>query len=288
MIPTRHSFALAAGLLLLGCNTILGNQARSLAESSGGGLDNGGSGGAAAGGGSSITNAVGGNNVGDAGAGAAMSATGGSNMADGGGAGESDNAGNGGSGPGTGGTSTGGTSTGGASTGGASTGGASGATGSGGASGTVPGTLITDGDFSQGLGPWHVTALNGTAAAPTVADGMVCFGIVSYQTIVLGWPMDNSMGVPLSVGSYVLSYSASVSGAPSLQILAKVGPTNGGTDFQSTDTLSSSQLQTFHDIGMADPDGGDPNAGVAFVVTDTATTNGNVCFANISLTPAGD
>jgi hypothetical protein len=45
-------------------------------------------------------------------------------------------------------------------------------------------------------------------------------------------------------------------------------------------------VQTFKDTGMAiaDPDGGDANAGVAFVVTDTTNATINLCFASISLT----
>jgi hypothetical protein len=160
--------------------------------------------------------------------------------------------------------------------------------GSGGGGDVVPGNLISDGDFSQGLGMWHVTALTGAlASAPTITDGTMCVGVAAYQAIVVGWPTDSTQGVPLSAGTYTLSYSASVSGASTLQIIAKVGSAMGGsTDFTSTDTLNGSLVQTFKDTGMAiaDPDGGDANAGVAFVVTDTTNATINLCFASISLT----
>jgi hypothetical protein len=143
---------------------------------------------------------------------------------------------------------------------------------------STEGSLITNGDFSQGSTGWKLEG-SGTLA---VRDGAACVALDSTDEVSLGWPPDASSAAKLNGGTpYTLSYRAK-SSDPKIGVTAKVGHAADPwtTLMEEPDTVGSSWGLLSHTFT---PESADDAAGVVFKMSGA---KGEVCFDDVVLKPA--
>ena len=164
------------------------------------------------------------------------------------------------------------------------TGGSGGAGGIGGDGGGGLGpNLITNGDFSNGLPPWHVVDINnsGIPIVDSIQNGQLC--VTDNQHLLIGWPATAAGSVALAPNSpYVFSYQARFVGPETspVTLFAHVGPFTGGSDGGGTDLLTPTLQTYWHPFTSTST--GDPTAGVAFDMNNVPAGTA-VCVGGVSL-----
>ena len=151
-------------------------------------------------------------------------------------------------------------------------------------SGVPPGSLVANGDFSQGVAHWGLTNQGYGTPTYAVTNGQLCVTMPTYGSVTLGWPSDPASAFALSAGSsYTFSYQASTTAKlPGFE--AKIGQAvtpYTGVDFDTTFDVPTSSLQTF--THTFTPSVADAAAGVAFNLVN-GTQAVSVCFDNVAVT----
>ena len=165
--------------------------------------------------------------------------------------------------------------------------GGSGGSGTGGTSGAGGGpgpNLITNGDFSSGLAPWHL--VNNSSMTSTINDtvqnGQLCVNQASNQSITIGWPDGSIPGLSLAPNTtYLVSYDASYTGAQS-QASINMNTTFSGAF--ATDVFTSTYQPLAHLFTTGTP--GPTGVGVAFNLPGGMV--GNFCVGNVSFVAEGN
>jgi hypothetical protein len=145
---------------------------------------------------------------------------------------------------------------------------------------TLPGNMITDGDFSMpASGLWGMSGVGAGTLVESGGQGCVTAGI-AFGTSTLGWPQTGSGAVLSSAHTYTFSYTV-VSATAAATIDAKVGHsvTPFAVDFETlTDTAGATPTTYTHTVTAA----ADSSAGIA--LTFSASVAGQVvCFSAVSL-----
>jgi hypothetical protein len=166
---------------------------------------------------------------------------------------------------------------GGGEAGGSGSGGAGGSASGGSAGGGVPaGSLITNGDFADGMTNWHVDGGTGR-----INNGRLCLTNPTNSTLV-GW-MSSGSNVMLEAGkTYRLSYTASAT-SNNVRIHVKVALSVDPftPDYEVDDMLNNNTKMLTHTFMPMN--GNDNNMGIAITVPNG--TNGTVCIDDVAIVP---
>jgi hypothetical protein len=166
---------------------------------------------------------------------------------------------------------------------GGSAGGNGGAAGSANGGSATSGNLIVNGDFSQGDAHWEYYPPSGTYTY-AVVSGRLCVTLGSYGYVVVGWPLEKNLAVPLAAGaSYTLSYTVSATQPGEVSLMTKVGHAESPYTavIETPVSLSTTPETRTHTFSSTS---GDSGAGIAFTLQATYYSSANqICFDDVAL-----
>jgi hypothetical protein len=141
--------------------------------------------------------------------------------------------------------------------------------------------LAIGGDFSQDGSAWHL--LGGSNATFAVMGNHGC---MTGQSGAIGWPSPPAPPAPADLAqgsSYTLSYTASVMGAPSVTVEAKVGQSNPpyNADLDSPNDVVGTSPTSFTHQFTVTAMGGDPMAGISLSYYSPSPVT--LCFSDVVL-----